>query len=565
MAGVARPAPAAVPSSDWWRFGIVAPQGISGYNAQLDDLKARAYIDFGRSLAPARPGGIEYIQVLRVRNDLYPTVLSELPGLVAANHSAYWEVGNEPDTTYENQDNLTPETYADRFYAIATQIRSLDATAKIGFGTVVQATPIRLHYLDRAWQRLITDAGSQAAASGLIDFWNVHAFILNEWPGEWGTGVPQGFTCESGGQGRCWDAPPFPVPNCDATPLQCWLPVHYTVPPFNETHDNAVFEGRVLAMRQWMKGIGEQNKPLWITEYGSLFPPIDPPVGPSVYKVSDTETARFMTQSFNYMLNTTDASLGLPSDGNRLVQRWFWYSLNDHRYTFGGTLYDPDNAKVRTEVGTAWINYVDPPVFGDVPIDHWARDYIEALYRGGFVVGCSASPRLYCPGRILIRAESAVFILRGQYGAIANPPYPAPGTPTFTDVAGDYWGYGWIESLWRDGYTAGCSTSPRMFCPLRQHTRAEGSVFFLRIKNGVAYQPPAPVGLFADVPLDQWSQGIPWYAAWVEAAYNQGLLPACSTNPLNFCPEGPLDRSWAAYMMVKAKGGLPLPTPTPTP
>lgn len=562
-AGVSPHAPAAVTSDNWWRFGVVAPLGVGGYEAQLDDLKAGAYLDFGRSLSPARPGGIEYIQVLRVRDDVYPDVLSELAGLVTANPGAYWEIGNEPDTTYENQDNVTPETYAERFFAIATQIRGLDSSARIGFGTVVQATPIRLRYLERAWQRLIALAESQSAASGLIDFWNVHAFILNEWPGEWGTGVPPGFICEGAGRGRCWDDFQGPTFDCDADPGQCWLPVHYTAYPFNETHDNAIFEARVVALRQWMKGIGEQDKPLWITEYGSLFPTIDPPGGPDLVNVSDSETIGFMTESFDYLLTTTDPDLGCPSDGNRLVQRWFWYSLNDHRYTFGGTLYDPDNSKARTAVGTAWINYVDPPVFADVSIDHWARDYIEALYHGGFVVGCSYTPRLYCPERVLIRAESAVFILRGQYGSIPDPPYPSPDTPTFTDVSRSYWGYGWIESLWRDGYTAGCWTDPMMFCPLRQHTRAEGSVFFLRIENGVTYQPPEPVGLFADVPLDRWPQGEPWYAAWVEAAYTQGLLPACSTDPLRFCPEDPLDRSSAAYMMVQAKGGLPLPTPAP--
>ncbi|MEW6568905.1 MAG: hypothetical protein AB1449_12220 [Chloroflexota bacterium] len=427
---------------------------------------------------------------------------------------------------------------------------------------MVQPTPIRLRYLQRAWDRLVALAGTAGAASSLIDFWNVHAFILNEWPGEWGTGVPPGFLCETGGQGRCWDDFQEPTFDCDANPDQCWLPVHYTTYPFNETHDNTILEARVVALRQWMASTGQRDKPLWITEYGSLFPPVDPPGGPDLVNVSDSETIRFMTESFDYLLNTTDPGIGYPSDGNRLVQRWFWYSLNDHRYTFGGTLYDPHNSRTRTAVGTAWINYVDPPIFDDVPIDHWARDYIEALYRAGYVVGCSHAPRLYCPERVLIRAESAVFILRGQYGAILDPPYPPPGTPTFTDVAPSYWGYGWIESLWRDGYTAGCWTSPMMFCPLRQHTRAEGSVFFLRIKNGTAYEPPEPVGLFDDVPLDRWTtEHEPWYAAWVEAAYTQGLLPACSNDPLRFCPEDPLNRSWAAYMMVQAKGGLPLPTP----
>jgi len=548
----------AVTPDNWWRFGVVAPLGVTGYEAQLEDLKAGAYLDFGRSLSPARPGGIEYIQVLRVRDDIYPSVLSELSALVAANPGAHWEVGNEPDTSFENQDNVPPETYADRFYAIATEIRAADGTARIGFGTIVQPTPIRLRYLERAWLRLVDLAGSPAAASALIDFWNVHAFILNEW-GTWGTGIPPGFICETfGAGGRCWDDFQGPVFDCGANPTQCWVPVAIT--DLNDTHNNAIFEARVIALRTWMAGTGEREKPLWITEYGSLLPPIDPPGGPNYENVPDSETARFMTDSFDFLLNTTDASAGDPSDGNRLVQRWFWYSLDDHRYTFGGTLYDPDNSQARTAVGTAWINYVDPPIFEDVPIDHWARDNIEALYRGGFVVGCSYTPRLYCPERILIRAESAVFILRGDYGSIVDPPYPPPATPTFTDVDPSYWGYGWIESLWRDGYTAGCGTTPMIFCPLRQHTRAEGSVFFMRILNGVDYEPPTPVGLFDDVPVDQWPPD-PWYAAWVEAAYTAGLLPACSADPLMYCPENPLNRSWAAYMMVQAKGGLPLPTP----
>jgi hypothetical protein len=187
-------------------------------------------------------------------------------------------------------------------------------------------------------------------------------------------------------------------------------------------------------------------------------------------------------------------------------------------------------------------------VFADVPSTHWAFDYIEALYRAGYVAGCSTNPPKFCPDQVLNRAESAVFVMRGAYGAIANPPYPNPTTATFGDVASSFWGYGWIESLWKDGYTAGCGTSPRIYCPGQQHSRAEGSVFFLRVKNGSTYTPPAATGLFADVAPTA------WYAGWVEAAYREGLLPECSASPLRFCPEGPLDRAWAAYMMVKAKG-----------
>jgi murein DD-endopeptidase MepM/ murein hydrolase activator NlpD len=204
-------------------------------------------------------------------------------------------------------------------------------------------------------------------------------------------------------------------------------------------------------------------------------------------------------------------------------------------------------------------------VFGDVPPSYWAYDYINALYNAGYVAGCSTTPRLYCPEQTLLRSESAVFVLRGAYGAITDPPYPPPAKATFKDVKPSFWGYGWIESLWKDGFTSGCGTNPLVYCPNQKHTRAEGSVFFLRIKNGIGYTPPPATGLFTDVDTGE------WYAPWVEAAYAQGLLPACSASPLKICPNGDLNRAWAAYMMVQAKGGLPLggagapPTASPTP
>jgi hypothetical protein len=197
------------------------------------------------------------------------------------------------------------------------------------------------------------------------------------------------------------------------------------------------------------------------------------------------------------------------------------------------------------------INYNPFSTFADVPLDHWAHDTIEVLYQEGYVSGCSEDPLLYCPEDILTRAESAVFIERGIHGASYMPQQPTE--QIFADVPLVEWYAKWATALWEDGYTAGCDTDPLSYCPLRDHTRAEGCVFFLRMMHGAEYLPPEPVGLFADVPLDA------WYADWVEAAYNAGIIPACQTEPeLRFCPQNLLDRAMAAYMMVQAKG-LPLP------
>jgi parallel beta-helix repeat protein len=189
------------------------------------------------------------------------------------------------------------------------------------------------------------------------------------------------------------------------------------------------------------------------------------------------------------------------------------------------------------------------PTFIDVPINHWAYETIETLYQAGYIAGCSTDPLMYCPDATMTRAESAVFIERGIQGADYLPDQPTE--QIFTDVPLTEWFAKWATALWDDGYTAGCGTDPLIYCPLQGHTRAEGSVFFLRMMHGADYVPPEPAGLFGDVPIEA------WYADWAEAAYEAGIIPACETEPdLLFCPEDPLDRAMAAYMMVQAKGLL---------
>ncbi len=145
------------------------------------------------------------------------------------------------------------------------------------------------------------------------------------------------------------------------------------------------------------------------------------------------------------------------------------------------------------------------------------------------------------------RAESAVFVERGIHGGEYLPIQPTD--QIFADVPLWEWFAKWSTALWNDGYTAGCGTDPLVYCPLQGHTRTEGCVFFLRMLNGTDYVPPDPQGIFTDVSVDWWG------TKWIEAAYNAGLVPACEETPeLRFCPDDPLDRAMAAYMMVQAKG-----------
>ncbi len=232
-------------------------------------------------------------------------------------------------------------------------------------------------------------------------------------------------------------------------------------------------------------------------------------------------------------------------DDMELAQPQFNASANDGawstRFRLGG---NSVMLIVLERTGTA-------PTFVDVAFSHLYHDEIEVLYQEGYVAGCNLDPLMYCPDDAMNRAESAVFVERGIHSAEYMPPQPT--VQVFADVALDQWYAKWANGLWDDGYTAGCGVDPLIYCPLLGHTRAEGCVFYLRMMHGIDYVPPDPTGIFIDVPVTE------WYAKWVEAAHNAGLIEPCQTSPeMRFCPNDPLSRGLGAYMMVQAKG-LSLP------
>jgi hypothetical protein len=134
---------------------------------------------------------------------------------------------------------------------------------------------------------------------------------------------------------------------------------------------------------------------------------------------------------------------------------------------------------VRAKRGATYIPPAAQGVFPDVPPSFWAAAYIEQLYRDGVTTGIPAvcGAGLFCPSALVTRAEMAVFLERLKRGASYVPPAP---TGIFVDVASTHWAARYIEQLYRDGVTAGCSASPRRFCPDETVTRAETAIFLQR-------------------------------------------------------------------------------------
>jgi len=80
-------------------------------------------------------------------------------------------------------------------------------------------------------------------------------------------------------------------------------------------------------------------------------------------------------------------------------------------------------------------------LFPDVPEDHWAWPWIEAMKRAGLVGGFD--PTRYAPDLGVNRDAMAVFVARSMVGGIDIP--PGPESARFVDVPTDYWAYDEIE------------------------------------------------------------------------------------------------------------------------
>ena len=147
----------------------------------------------------------------------------------------------------------------------------------------------------------------------------------------------------------------------------------------------------------------------------------------------------------------------------------------------GVGIYCPDGVLTRAQMAVFLLMakhgpaYVPPlstgTVFTDVPINHWAGDYIEQLVVEGITSGCGVG--IFCPDNPITRAEMAVFLLMAEHGPTYVPPL-STGT-VFSDVPIDHWAGDFIEQLAAEGIASGCA--PSLYCPEGIVTRAEMAVF----------------------------------------------------------------------------------------
>lgn len=204
-----------------------------------------------------------------------------------------------------------------------------------------------------------------------------------------------------------------------------------------------------------------------------------------------------------------------------------------------GTIIDATGNPLGGSYTSGQTYNVRTTTFTDVPVSHWAWQFIERVYSAGIMGGCSSG--IFCPESNLLRDQMAVVLLRGIHGAGYVPP-AVGGSTGFNDVPVGYWAAAWIKQLAAEGITGGCGGGN--YCPTSPVTRAQMAVFLLRSKYGAAYVPPAATGAyFTDVPAGYWA------AAWIEQLVREGIASGCTASA--YCPESSLTRAQAAVFLVR--------------
>jgi len=320
------------------RYGIGAPWNIANY--PVNRLHIGWYTDWGTALNPSRPGGIEYLQMVRLEQTGLTSYSStphgaDLLKIIAAHPGSRWVIGNEPDRRTV-QDSIEPQVYARAYHDLYYQIKAADPSARIVAGSIVQPTPLRLQYLDMILDTYRALYGEEMP----VDIWNIHAFILNE----------VSCRCDSS---NCWgaDIPPG-INACYGMRID-----------LEDTDNLDIFKQFIVDFRQWMADRGYQERPLIITEYGELMP--------EDYGFPPSRVNAYMNATFDY-LSTATGPTGLTADKGRLVQAWAWYSLVDS--TFNGRLFD-EQTGARTVYGDNFAAYTSAVVahVNLAPVRVWAE------------------------------------------------------------------------------------------------------------------------------------------------------------------------------------------------
>ncbi|RME38555.1 MAG: hypothetical protein D6793_02545 [Thermoflexia bacterium] len=341
----------------------------------ISRLRVGWYFNWGTSANPAKPGGIKYAQSVFVKQwkwdnglvlyhrdapyaqpytyTISPSI-SQIQQIALSNPGSLWLIGNEIERrdwgSYpgQGQQEILPELYAVAYHEIYRAIKEVDPTAKVANGSIIVPTPLRLEYMTRMWNEYLRLYGEPMP----VDVWQIHVYLGPEKRNSWGIDIPAGIDAEVGmfyfGEGD---------------------PRNILV-----NKDFSYVPGLVRAFRSWMKERGQQDKPLFITEFGVSMPDWVLPGEFTWEKIRD----EYLYPGLEFMLNERDPELGYPADDYRLVQSVWWWSLDGDGGEYeGNRFYQAFNSNL------FWSG-IGPPThspypMGLTPLGNYWIDYVSGL------------------------------------------------------------------------------------------------------------------------------------------------------------------------------------------
>jgi hypothetical protein len=191
------------------------------------------------------------------------------------------------------------------------------------------------------------------------------------------------------------------------------------------------------------------------------------------------------------------------------------------------------------------------PVFTDVSPSDPYFDYISLLSSDGITAGCSTSPALYCPDTPVTRAQMAVFIVAALDRALGTP-LTYTQTPYFNDVPATSVYFPFVQRIKDLGITAGCSTSPSLFCPDTSIPQGQMAVFMIAswmVANNLSTFTYTPAPYFTDVPSTD------NYFKFVQKMRDLGFWTGCSATM--YCESSAVTRAQMAPMILRSALSAP--------
>ena len=306
------------------RYGVAVSSG-----EHVPRIGAGWFLDFNPpDKYPAATNGAEWVEMLKVfqaktaEGYYLPSYRTAVPlnekliDHLQAHPGSLWLIGNEVERI--GQGEMYPEVYARAYHEIRKFIKKHDPTARIALSGLVQVTPNRLQYLDLVW-----DAYNQLYGGPMpVDVWNMHIYVLPEVE-------PDGITPNGIANIALGTDPTLGKRGSGGDPNSC---PDLDVYCFAEHDDLTIFTEQIVAMRQWMKDHGQQQKPLILSEFSQLYPYT---LDEDTCFVQDefgkcftpNRVSNFMSNAFSTLNNLQDPGLGFELDENRLVQQWLWFSM----------------------------------------------------------------------------------------------------------------------------------------------------------------------------------------------------------------------------------------------